>query len=89
MQYVKLTGRKLPGSDFDPSLKIAVTYADFQSRGIFPISNDLLKILLSGTAISLLSSLNTLGGIKSGPCALDWFNSCNFSTAAGVIIILL
>ena len=53
--HVKLTGLQFPGSDFVPFLKMAVTSADFQSLGIDPLSNDLLKRILRKQPIVCLA----------------------------------
>ena len=64
---------------------MTVTPADFQSSGIDPLSNDLLKRILRGVANCLLTSFSTLGGTWSGPCALFGFNLFSLSwTAFGV-----
>ena len=61
---------------------MTITSADFQSSGIDPLSNDLLKRILRGVANCLLSSFNTLGGTWSGPCALFGFNLFSLSWIA-------
>ena len=66
-----------------------MTIAVFQSSGNFPDSSDLLNIMLSGADISCLSSLSTLGGMLSGPCALFGSKSFNFfSISSGVVVML-
>ena len=72
-----------------PFLKIAMTFALFHSFEILPSSRDLLNKILNGNDNSLLSSISTLGGIESGPCALCLFNLHNVSyyITAGVTLI--
>ena len=66
-----------------------MTLALFHSFGILPSSRDLLNKILNGIDNSLLSSISTLGGIESGPCALRLFNlhSLSYYITSGVTLI--
>ena len=62
-----------------------MTFALFHSFIILPSSRDLLNKILNRIDNSLLSSISTLGGIESGPCALRLFNL--HSLSSGVTLV--
>eukprot|EP00745_Piridium_sociabile_P030073 TRINITY_DN49785_c0_g1_i1.p1 TRINITY_DN49785_c0_g1~~TRINITY_DN49785_c0_g1_i1.p1 ORF type:complete len:122 (+),score=1.44 TRINITY_DN49785_c0_g1_i1:143-508(+) len=67
---------------------MAVTSAFLQSLGTQHVSIDLLTSIERGWESSLPRSLIILGGIPSGPCALEPSNPLSLlSTAAGVTLM--
>ena len=62
-------GQKFPGSPLSPPLWIGETLEYFHVDGSKPVSRDLLKITVSGSAISQTAALKMKAETPTGPVA--------------------
>ena len=89
---VKLTGLQFSARFLEPFLQIGATFAFLQSSGTLPSQRDRLKMVVSGSAISVLMCFNSLGDKSSAPADLSSRNAdrrfCTSSSLISVVVHL-